>query len=258
MIDNIAWVVIPTEILLLTIFSRRFIFNDAYTNVACAGMIYLSYKVWGSGFGWNFLAQVQQLAIFHFEFNFFTVLLHVLVGDLCFYVFHRAAHSRYLFLIDHSVHHSSQYFDYSTNLRISFMAPLYSWFPLIVPSILGFNIPLLFACFGLANSVPFFMHNTRTPKLGWSEYIFNTPSHHRVHHGKNACYINKNFGGMLIIWDRLFGTYAEEVEPVKYGAYGLPSPKNPLVVVSQGWKVLYKEFTANFRECIPWLKKWSN
>ena len=84
------------------------------------------------------------------------------------------------------------------------------------------------------------MHNNYVGKLGWLEYIFNTPSHHRVHHGINPQYIDKNFGGMLIIWDRLFGTYAEEIEPVIYGVVGMEPTQNPIKVLLRGWVILGK------------------
>ncbi|MDZ7923839.1 MAG: sterol desaturase family protein [Marinagarivorans sp.] len=84
------------------------------------------------------------------------------------------------------------------------------------------------------------MHNNYVGKLGWLEYIFNTPSHHRVHHGINPQYIDKNFGGMLIIWDRFFGTYEEEVEPVIYGVVGMEPTRNPIKVLLRGWVILGK------------------
>lgn len=244
MIDHVAWVVIPAEIILLTLFKRKWVFNDAYTNIVCALMIYGTYQLFDGRAGMGVLAWIEQFQLFKFDYSIPWVIAHLLVGDFCFYVFHRLAHTRYLFLLDHSVHHSSNYFDYSTNIRASFLSHMYSWYPLLIPILLGFDALLLFSCFILANSYPFFLHNTRTPKLGWLEWVFNTPSHHRVHHGSNACYVDKNFAGIFIIWDRLLGTYADEVEPVRFGVKGFEAHKNPFKVVSQGWVMLWRQFQA--------------
>lgn len=238
MIEMVGAVVIPLEILLLVLIRKRVFQPEVLVNLACGGAIFLLYRVWNLGFG---------IHVAHFAYLYSGISLrawmpdglwlfaHVLVGDLCFYVFHRLAHTRVFFLLDHSVHHSSTEFNYTTNLRVSIFAPLYSWTPMLVPVFLGFDPVLLFACFGLANAVPFFLHNEHIKKLGWLEIIFNTPSHHRVHHASNLCYIDKNFGGMLIIWDRLFGTYAAEVEPPTFGVRHWQPSANPLKVMFRGW-----------------------
>ncbi len=234
-IDLIAVVVIPLEVLMLTLVMRRWVFNDAYANVACAGLIGISMWLTSGGVAIPALQSVADWQWFSWEVNWATGLLHILVGDLCFYWFHRLAHTPLFFWLDHNVHHSSSDFDYSTNLRLSFLSRFYSWLPLCIPVLLGFDLMLILASFMLANSVPFFCHNQHTPKLGWVEWIFNTPSHHRVHHACNTEYKDKNFGGMLIIWDRLFGTYADEHEKVQFGLKEFEPTRNPLRIVSQGW-----------------------
>lgn len=237
-IEMIGVVVIPVEIILLIWIRRQLFQGEVLVNLACGGAMFLLFRVWNLGFGLQVLhlAHVQALVnLRELLPDYAWVGLHVLVGDLCFYVFHRLAHTRLFFLLDHSVHHSSTEFNFTTNLRVSIFAPLYSWSPLLVPVLLGFDPVLLFACFGLANAVPFFLHNEHIKKLGWLETVFNTPSHHRVHHGSNPCYIDKNFGGMLIIWDRLFGTYADEIEPVTFGVRHWEPSTNPVKVMFRGW-----------------------
>jgi sterol desaturase/sphingolipid hydroxylase (fatty acid hydroxylase superfamily) len=237
-IEMVGTVVIPLEILLLVLVRRRIFQGEVFVNLMCGGAIFLLFRVWNLGFGF----QTAQFVHLHSVLNLrawmpdvFWFAVHVLVGDLCFYLFHRLAHTRIFFLLDHSVHHSSTELNYTTNLRVSIIAPLYSWSPMLVPIFFGFDPVLLFACFGLANAVPFFLHNEHIKKLGWLEWIFNTPSHHRVHHASNPCYIDKNFGGMLIIWDRLFGTYADELEPVTFGVRHWEPSANPLKVMFRGW-----------------------
>ncbi len=235
MIEWIGTIVIPLEILFLTIIKKKIFYGDTYVNILCAEACLLYFQVIDSSFPFNCIEFVRQHALFNIAPSGWGALAHIVVGDLCFYLFHRMAHTKHLFSLEHSIHHSSREFDYSTNLRVSFFANVYSWTPLIIPALLGFNPTMLFACFFLANGVPFFLHTRYIGKLGWIEAIFNTPSHHRVHHGRNRCYINKNFGGMLIIWDRLFGTYAEEIEPVDFGVEHIAACRNPLKVIFRGW-----------------------
>jgi sterol desaturase/sphingolipid hydroxylase (fatty acid hydroxylase superfamily) len=265
-IEMIGVVVIPVEIMLLIWIRRQLFQGEVLVNIACGGAMFLLFRVWNLGFGLQVLLLAHTYALVNLREllpDYVWIGLHVLAGDLCFYVFHRLAHTRLFFLLDHSVHHSSTEFNFTTNLRVSIFAPLYSWSPLLVPVLLGFDPVLLFACFGLANAVPFFLHNEHINKLGWLEYVFNTPSHHRVHHGSNPCYIDKNFGGMLIIWDRLFGTYADEVEPVIFGVRHWQPSTNPLKVMFRGWgelarslrkpnsNVRVRPVSTSFGYCVP-------
>ncbi len=235
MIEWVGTIVIPLEIVFLTIIKRNIFYGDTYVNLICGAASLLYFQVIDGNFPFYCIEFVRQHGPYNIPPSGWGALAHIVVGDLCFYLFHRMAHTKYLFTLEHSVHHSSREFDYSTNLRFSFFAIIYSWTPLIIPALLGFNSAMLLACFFLSNSVPFFFHTRYIGKLGWIETIFNTPSHHRVHHGRNPCYVNKNFGGMLIIWDRLFGTYAEEIEPIEFGVEHITVSRNPLKVIFRGW-----------------------
>lgn len=156
----------------------------------------------------------------------------LVVTDFCYYWAHRADHRIRLLWAAHSVHHSSTYFNMSTNLRLPWLHPVsytlrsLAWLPAVL---LGFPVwmILLANTAGLIFQIP--CHTTRIGTL-WRpyEFIFNTPSHHRVHHGSNKPYIDKNYGGVLIIWDRLFGTYAQETEPLRYGLIHNINTDNPL------------------------------
>jgi sterol desaturase/sphingolipid hydroxylase (fatty acid hydroxylase superfamily) len=254
-IDLVATVIIPFEVLVLIISRRRLFQREILVNLACALAIFIILHTVDFSFKSNSMDYVHEYALLSLKAVESTwamaalVFAHILVGDLCFYVSHRLRHTKYLFLLEHVVHHSSTELNFITNLRTSFIVIFYGWLPLIVPVLLGFDPALLLACLALANAAPFFMHHNLIKKLGWLEYVFNTPSHHRVHHGSNPEYINKNFGGLLIIWDRLFGTYAEEVEPVRYGLSFVQPSANPLKVLFGGWITLFKIFKRN------WIKK---
>lgn len=154
------------------------------------------------------------------------------VTDFCYYWAHRGDHRIRLLWAAHSVHHSSTYFNMSTNLRLPWFHPVsytvrsLAWLPAVL---LGFPAWMIFLLntIGLIFQIP--CHTERIGKL-WQpyEFVFNTPSHHRVHHGSNPCYIDKNYAGMFVVWDRLFGSYAEEIEPVRYGLVHNISTDNPL------------------------------
>lgn len=159
-----------------------------------------------------------------------TFLLVLVMADFVYYVEHFCMHKVRLFWLAHSVHHSSKVFNTATAFRFSIFDPVISatfHLPLLL---LGFNPIYIFAAEILIQAYQFWIHNEMIGKLGPVEWVFNTPSHHRVHHGSNAQYIDKNFGGILIVWDRLFGTFAREEKLPKYGiGVTLPS-KNPLTV----------------------------
>lgn len=147
-----------------------------------------------------------------------TALLCLLLVDFLYYWEHRLGHHvNLLWSAYHSVHHSADHFDQTIGLRISFVdffvTPL-AYLPLVFA---GFDPLLVLACFGVVLAWQQWIHTELVVKLPWLDPWLNTPSNHRVHHGRNPRYIDKNLGGVLIIWDRIFGTYAPEEEPVDYG-----------------------------------------
>jgi sterol desaturase/sphingolipid hydroxylase (fatty acid hydroxylase superfamily) len=139
------------------------------------------------------------------------------VVDLVWYGYHRMSHRVRLFWAAHQVHHNSQYLNYFTALRQKWnpVLELVLWIPL---PLLGIPAWVIFSAFSFNLIYQFFLHTERINRLpGWIEFVFNTPSHHRVHHGSDPDYIDKNYAGVLILWDRLFGTFQPETHPAKYG-----------------------------------------
>jgi sterol desaturase/sphingolipid hydroxylase (fatty acid hydroxylase superfamily) len=138
--------------------------------------------------------------------------------DLCYYAFHRAHHHVRLLWAAHVHHHSSQYFNLSTALRQPWFTPFtgpWFWVPL---ALVGFTPPLILTAQAVSLMYQFWIHTEVIRRLPAPlEWVLNTPSHHRVHHGKNPLYLDRNHGGVLIVWDRLFGTFQPETEPVRYG-----------------------------------------
>lgn len=136
--------------------------------------------------------------------------------DFCYYWVHRFAHEVAVLWAAHQVHHSSEYYNLTTALRQSVTQPFTSWV-FYLPMALAVP-PSIFAVHIQLNLLyQFWIHTELIRDLGPLEWILNTPKHHRVHHGRNLYCIDKNYGGILIIWDRLFGTFAQEADQVVYG-----------------------------------------
>lgn len=140
-----------------------------------------------------------------------------LAQDFCFYWLHRVEHYCRFFWAVHANHHSSNFFNFSVALRSSVLQPLYRYLFFLPCGLFGFTGQEVMLMYAINQAYAFFVHTKVVGRLGWLEYVLVTPSHHRVHHGSNPQYLDKNMGQVLIIWDKLFGTYAEETEPVRYG-----------------------------------------
>lgn len=164
--------------------------------------------------------------------------------DLCYYWFHRSHHGVRLLWAAHVNHHSSQYFNLSTALRQPWLTPITGpvfWLPL---AFLGYPPAMILTAEAISLIYQFWIHTEAVRKLPAPlEWLLNTPSHHRVHHGKNVPYLDRNHGGVLIIWDRLFGSFApeDEREPVRYGLTHDISTFNPL-------RIAVHEITALARD----------
>lgn len=144
-------------------------------------------------------------------------LILLFAEDLCYYWFHRCHHEIRVLWATHVNHHSSTHFNLSTALRQPLLTALTGpifWAPLLL---VGFPVWMVLTAQAWSLIYQFWLHTEAVDRLGPLEWFMNTPSHHRVHHGKNIAYLDKNHGGIFIIWDRLFGTFAPEVEPVIYG-----------------------------------------
>ena len=171
-------------------------------------------------------------------------LLLFFAEDLCYYWFHRAHHGVRLLWAAHVNHHSSQFFNLSTALRQPWFTPITGpifWLPL---AFLGYPPAMILTAEAVSLIYQFWIHTEAVRKLPAPlEWLLNTPSHHRVHHGKNVPYLDRNHGGVLIVWDRLFGSFAaeDEREPVRYGLTHDISTFNPL-------RIAVHEFTAIARD----------
>lgn len=170
--------------------------------------------------------------------------LAVIGADLGYYAQHRMQHRVRLFWAAHSVHHSSQHFNMSTAVRLPWLIPgRFLTSVVYIPlALIGVPVWLIFLSQAIVLLFQYPLHTERIGKLHPAvEFVFNTPSHHRVHHGANNPYLDKNYGGILIIWDRLFNSYAHEVEQVRYGLTHNIDTYNPI-------KVNFHEFALMVRD----------
>lgn len=187
---------------------------------------------------------LHSYRLYNIELSVATVFAAFVLQDFLYYWFHRASHNIHWFWAAHVVHHSSTRLNFSTAFRQSITYPVVGmwlfWMPMII---IGFDPLAVFAVVALNLGYQFFVHTQTVGKLGWLEKLFNTPSHHRVHHSTNDAYIDKNFGGVLIIWDKLFGTFVEEnaADPCRYGIRGQIHTNNVITISFHQWKHMLGE-----------------
>ncbi|SKA66981.1 sterol desaturase family protein [Enterovibrio nigricans] len=184
------------------------------------------------------LYQFRLLDISLTPFAFVTLFI---LQDFFYYWFHRASHHIHWLWASHIAHHSSEKMNFTTAFRQSLTYPISGmwlfWTPLIV---IGFPPSSVVLIVALNLGFQFFVHTRIVKKLEWIETIFNTPSHHRVHHARNPEYIDRNFAGVLIIWDKGFGTFVEEKPDVVID-YGIPKQVNswnPFVATFHQWRTM--------------------
>jgi alkylglycerol monooxygenase len=197
--------------------------------------------------------------VFIYEnFAFFTLpdtlwmwVVAFVLYDFCYYWNHRMGHEMSLLWAAHVVHHSSEEYNLTTALRQS-SSSFFSWIFYLPMALLGFE-PLVLISVGSLNLIyQFWVHTRHIPKLGWFEWIFVSPSNHRVHHAQNRVYIDRNYGGVFIIWDRLFRSFQQELDeqPVVYGIRGALHSWNPLYANVQVYSQLAKDSwrTKNWKD----------
>jgi len=192
--------------------SRYYRLNDTITN----GTIALG------NLGFSFVLITTVAALYNFVYNNFalvkfdqySILIFVIafiLYDFCYYWNHRFHHNISLFWVDHIVHHSSENMNFGVTIRLSYFMELSMWISFIPMALAGVSLEIFLIMSYSQMAWGFIIHTQFIKNNKWLDSILNTPSLHRVHHAKNKIYIDKNYGGILIIWDRLFGTYQREL-----------------------------------------------
>ena len=188
---------------------------------------------------------LYQFRVLDIPVTWWSIGIAFIAEDFAYYWFHRTAHRIRWFWASHVVHHSSQHYNLSTALRQTWTGQFSLSFAFRLPLFLiGFDPRLILFCAGLNLVYQFFIHTETVRRLpGPIEWLFNTPSHHRAHHGTNPRYLDRNFGGVFIVWDRLFGTFEAERddEPVRYGIIRNLASFNPVWVATHEWVAIGRD-----------------
>ncbi len=204
--------------------------NDAITNISCG----ITQQVTGIFFKILSITVYQlvyeNFALFEILPTWYNLIILFVLADFFYYWAHRKSHEINLFWGGHVVHHQSEDYNFSVALRQGSFQIIWTFFFYLPLAILGFDTLSFVLMSGLVTVYQFWIHTETIGKLGPVEWVMNTPSHHRVHHGRNPKYIDKNHAGVFIIWDRMFGTFQKEEERPTYGITKPTESWNPVWV----------------------------
>jgi len=221
---------------------RVYRFNDAFSDLGC-GLGEQAIGVFGKAAMLGVYAGIEtQVGVFEFKTDaIWTWLFGMVAVDFFYYWYHRFSHRVNFAWLTHGVHHQSEDYNLAVALRQPWFTQAYDWLFYVPLALLGVPAIVFITCYSLNLLYQFWIHTQLIDSMGAFEQVFNTPSHHRVHHGTNPEYIDKNYAGILIIWDRLFGTFErEQAEPV----YGILKPLrrwNPLWANVGPWVLLARQ-----------------
>ena len=212
------------------------------TSGLVAGNILVSLAIKGATLALHFyLYQFRVFDISNMIPIWFLWVLTFIFIDLVFYIYHRCSHNiRFLWAI-HMSHHSSVEMNFAVSLRQAWLGPVSKIPFFAILPLIGFD-PTIIAVAGVISTLWGVVgHTQMVGKLGPLEWILNTPSHYRVHHGSNPEYIDKNFGNLLIVWDKLFGTFEPEKATVRYGLVNNVNTFDPIKITFMDWQAMFAE-----------------
>lgn len=239
--------VIPIVFHLIASIARKrriYRFNDLVTNLSLSllstlsGLVILSmtYAAYAYVLKYHAIAHLETKSAITWFFGF-------LGYDFCYYWAHRAHHRVALLWASHVVHHSGEDFNFGLALRQSVTGQLTFWIFFIPLAFLGLPLEVYLSIAFVQLIYQFFIHNEFVGALGWLEYVLVTPAQHRIHHSRNVPYLDKNYGDFLVVWDRLFRTYARELpsEPPVYGSREQVRSWDP-------WKINFHQYVSLFQK----------
>jgi sterol desaturase/sphingolipid hydroxylase (fatty acid hydroxylase superfamily) len=227
---------------------RNYAWRDTLANLALYAGYFALNLLWAHGIFATYL-WASHHAIAHLTIGGWHVGQHglawewvalVVLEDLCFYGFHRASHRVRILWASHVTHHSSRAFNLSVAFRQTWLpfTGVIFWLPL---PLIGFDPLMIMTVQVISLFYQELLHTQLAPRLGPLEWIFNTPRHHAIHHGSNVAYLDKNYGGVLIIWDRIFGTFARKTEPIRFGLTRDLRSHNPIVIAGHEWWAMLRD-----------------
>jgi sterol desaturase/sphingolipid hydroxylase (fatty acid hydroxylase superfamily) len=218
--------------------------KDAFSSIGMGlGNVFLGFLSKAIVLG-SFVYIYEHFRFFTIPLTWWSFVLLFFADDFSYYWFHRISHECRLFWASHVIHHSSEHYNLSTALRQTWSGGFYSfifwlWMPLV-----GFHPAMIVLQMSISLLYQFWIHTETIDKLPkWFETVMNTPSHHRVHHGSNPLYLDRNHAGILIIWDKLFGTFQPELkdEKVIYGLVKNIKTYNLLKIAFIEWIQMFKD-----------------
>ncbi len=233
-------VLIGVEMIMSSIHNKHlYTVKDTFTNVYLTSL----------NFGLELLIRTFCLGFlaYFFQFNFISIqnpylywFLLLVLQDIAFYFEHRVDHYCRFFWAVHVTHHSSEKYNLTTGFRSSVFQPLYRFVYFIPLALLGFKPLDIMFMYSATQIYGILIHTQYINKLGFLEYFMATPSHHRVHHASNTIFLDKNMGMVLIIWDKIFGTFASEDdlkgEQIRFGlTKNIERPNHPVDIVFHEW-----------------------
>jgi sterol desaturase/sphingolipid hydroxylase (fatty acid hydroxylase superfamily) len=227
---------------------RVYRLNDAITDLSCGIGSQVTAVFMKAGLLAAYVALYQTVHLLELpETSWATWLVAMLTVDFAYYAWHRTSHRVNFVWATHVPHHQSQDYNFAVALRQAWFSPLTS-LPFYLPlAVLGVPPVVFLASNALNTLYQFWIHTETVQRLGPVEWVLNTPTHHRVHHGVNPKYIDRNYGGILIVWDRLLGTFREEEEPVCYGTVKPYTSWNPVWANFEHWFYLFREAWQIYR-----------
>ena len=237
------FIVIITEVLLSNwqnknLYSFKETFKNVYLTMLNAGLDILL----RSAFYITVLLSCYSYAFWSIENVYLYWILLFLLEDLMIYIEHYMDHHSRIFWAVHVTHHSSEEFNLSTGFRSSVFQPVYRFIYFIPLTLIGFHPFDIVLIYSLTQTYGILLHTQYIRRMPqWFEAIFVSPSHHRVHHGSNLIYLDKNMGMCLIIWDKLFGTFEPEVEKPVYGLVSNINTYNPIKIAFIEWYNMFKD-----------------
>lgn len=240
-----AITVVLEAILTVKIKLEEYTFKDSITSISM-GLGNVLIGLFTKGMILLVFMFLYQYRFFTLPFAWWSWVLLFFAEDFAYYWNHRIAHESRLFWASHVVHHSSQKYNLATALRQTWTGSFYTfifWLPLVF---LGFHPIMILFQMSVSLLYQYWIHTELIDKMPrWFEFIFNTPSHHRVHHATNPQYLDRNHGGILIIWDRIFGTFEPEIEKPVYGLVKNIETHNLLKIAFIEWHNMFTDvFTS--------------
>lgn len=205
-------------------------YRDTLANIAIAIGYSLTSTTIGYVIAFAGLRFFSQFSLWHVATNIWTIILAVAIADFLYYWEHRIEHRIRFFWAYHNVHHSSTDYNLTVASRLSWVETGILWIFYIPMALLGFDPLVIFITVQISAVYQTWIHTQKIGRLGILEKMINTPALHRVHHASNDRYIDKNFGGIVMIWDRLFGTYQPEIEQPIYGLTENINTHNPIKI----------------------------